>query len=1001
MKEIGKILICSTLIMSLLGGQCSAFADNKKEELLNSNQNIVKTTFSQQSIKGTVVAGYLKDPKLKQIKETEHYEAPESEVVASFASVEELSKSSIDFKVGDYVATKGYYAENDGGGAVYLVADGIGSKETYVTLANGLKGKLVSANNTVSVLQFGAKGDGVTDDFEALNQAFSSGFFKILLNGKTYLVNRPLWIKNSNVVIEGMGATITCNDNYDFKNTSNQILIYGVSNVTFQHLRILDGMKKLHTMEQIQCMQVENLNLNYCTLEIPEATKDSKEVKRGACNLSYRTGWKNVSTTHCEIINMAGHFAGGALGYNDMYNFGGENAVLSDNIIRYNCKDEVIAIFGNSVASESYFNGRQSYIRNIKISNNEFYAPNSDRWERAWGFAIGYADSREIDKVIYENNYFEVDSVCGFGYFSKICRNSGFRNNEIHSRQNGGFFKSDTEQYEPIMEGNQIYITKLYDDTLLGSLVTGKYKFRNNEVTIDGNIGTLFAYEAAMENNKIQINGNVKKVIGFQSGNLIENQITVTGTLGTMFESYIMDMKEDIIWRNNTIEAPNTDTLGALFLLNGMKMNGHIFTMEGNTIKTPSVKKDIGMIYDDLKDDNPTSQKIVLKNNNFGPYKTINNKVQVYRVGNTVTLSNGTQVKDYEVKFDAGEKVTIPSQSVIGGNKIAKPSITLPEGQELLGWYQDKNYTREWIFDKDTVNSNITLYAKVKVTKVEKIYLNYGAILGEIGEVYQMIPIFYPENCEPQEVAYESSNQSVFTVTDQGVVTLVGKGEAILTVYCKNDKNVKVQIPVTVEDMKTIIDTFTKEKVTGLKRVKNTKNSIQLKWDKVTNAKEYEIYRYTGNSTKRVKIATCVQGVESYNDGRLTPGQMYSYEVVAKGEFKGQTYYSEGSDKLATATVTKEPSISVKKYKVSKKAKNGKIKISWNRTPGASGYYIYVSLDGGKHYKRVKTVKSSKAGYINYSAKKKKTVCVKIKAYKKVGKATYVSYFSKTKKIKL
>ena len=90
--------------------------------------------------------------------------------------------------------------------------------------------------------------------------------------------------KYENVVIEGMGATITCNDNYDFKNTSNQILIYGVSNVTFQHLRILDGMKKLHTMEQIQCMQVENLNLNYCTLEIPESTKDSKEVKRGACN---------------------------------------------------------------------------------------------------------------------------------------------------------------------------------------------------------------------------------------------------------------------------------------------------------------------------------------------------------------------------------------------------------------------------------------------------------------------------------------------------------------------------------------------------------------------------------------------------------------------------------------------------------------------------------------------------------------------------------------------
>ncbi len=81
-----------------------------------------------------------------------------------------------------------------------------------------------------------------------------------------------------------------------------------------------------------------------------------------------------------------------------------------------------------------------------------------------------------------------------------------------------------------------------------------------------------------------------------------------------------------------------------------------------------------------------------------------------------------------------------------------------------------------------------------------------------------------------------------------------------------------------------------KAKVTKLKVVKKTKNSIKIKWKKLKKASGYEIYRSTSRKGKFKKIATIKKA--SYTNKRLTSSTKYFYKVRAYQKKKGAKKYS-------------------------------------------------------------------------------------------------------------
>ena len=177
--------------------------------------------------------------------------------------------------------------------------------------------------------------------------------------------------------------------------------------------------------------------------------------------------------------------------------------------------------------------------------------------------------------------------------------------------------------------------------------------------------------------------------------------------------------------------------------------------------------------------------------------------------------------------------------------------------------------------------------------------------------------------------------------------------------------------------------------VTQVKAVSAGYSKIKVTWNGVSGASGYEIYRATKKNGRYSKIKTLSSKYRSYTDiGKMT-GRTYYYKVRA--------YRSSGSAKYAggySSVVSARP-ILAKATKV--KARKGgarKIKVTWKRVSGASGYKIYRSTKKKKGYKAVKTIKRGKTvQYTTAKLKKGKRYYFKVRAYRKAGgKNVYSGY---------
>ena len=122
-----------------------------------------------------------------------------------FDSVADMKVAPLE--VGTYVITKGYYAAGDGGHCAYeVVANNTGTVDNgeFIFLTNAsLQARAYFIDNTVTVEQYGAFGDGATDDTTYIQAALNSGR-DVYFTSSHYRITAPLTV-NSQRVIGGVG----------------------------------------------------------------------------------------------------------------------------------------------------------------------------------------------------------------------------------------------------------------------------------------------------------------------------------------------------------------------------------------------------------------------------------------------------------------------------------------------------------------------------------------------------------------------------------------------------------------------------------------------------------------------------------------------------------------------------------------------------------------------------------------------------------------------------
>ncbi len=150
-----------------------------------------------------------------------------------------------------------------------------------------------------------------------------------------------------------------------------------------------------------------------------------------------------------------------------------------------------------------------------------------------------------------------------------------------------------------------------------------------------------------------------------------------------------------------------------------------------------------------------------------------------------------------------------------------------------------------------------------------------------------------------------------------------------------------------------------KPSVPKLSKITTSYNSITVKWNTVFGANGYLVYRKVNSG--KWKVVKNTTGT-SYKDKNVKAGYKYSYTVKAHKKVNGKKVYSGYNKKGLSGKLNTVVSLS---------AKNKTVSISWKKTTGATGYYIYRSESKNGKFSKIKTITSGKT--LKYTDKKVKT----------------------------
>lgn len=367
--------------------------------------------------------------------------------------------------------------------------------------------------------------------------------------------------------------------------------------------------------------------------------------------------------------------------------------------------------------------------------------------------------------------------------------------------------------------------------------------------------------------------------------------------------------------------------------------------------------------------DNPQDTESKLKSNSFRgrtALKTVWLPEETLSLGKQV-FANCTKLKNIVfpeklVKLGDGDFrgcISLPDRLVMtsvkpplfDGNPFGEVKTLIVPGQSVSSY---KNIWRDHtVIPMATVELDrkmIVLEAPESSQLTAKVTLNYGM---------------------DQTVYWASSNPSVAKVNEKGLVTAIKPGTAAITAITRSGSEA-AECTIAVTGLPA----------PSAKAAASGYNQAKITWSGVSRANKYEIYRSSGKGSAGSKICTLSASARSYVDTGRTTGTTYYYRVRGVKTVNGVDYRGDYSLAMGVKPLPSKPS--------GVKARRGgsrKIKVTWKKVSGASGYTAYRSTKKTGGFKAVKTYKNGKSvKYVTGKLKKGKRYYFKVRAYRTVKK---------------
>ena len=236
----------------------------------------------------------------------------------------------------------------------------------------------------------------------------------------------------------------------------------------------------------------------------------------------------------------------------------------------------------------------------------------------------------------------------------------------------------------------------------------------------------------------------------------------------------------------------------------------------------------------------------------------------------TVTCQNKTEHSKYtshQVKYNDVVKAADVS------------SFTVEEGWEIVGIARNEG-TNQSVFGLDNtfmqggVQSPYNSFYLVAKKKVSSVTLNKETLTLEFGAKETLTA----ELVNVKETTWTSSDDSVVTVAEDGTITAVGLGTAVITCADKADANIKATCEVTVEDSTVL--------AAAVSVISGT--SVKVTWNEVPSAESYQIYRLEVGNGSYEAAATAEAGETEWIDTSLNTGKKYRYYTEAYATVNGE-----------------------------------------------------------------------------------------------------------------